>query len=259
MKKWTITLGVISMFDALYERQRIVRWIQDWFNENGKTASAVIGISGGKDSTIVAALLVEALGKDRVVGVLMPNGTQNDIVDSHCVVNRLNIRNCLININPMFNSIKYELTKNVTSLLPQDTIINIAPRIRMTLLYAVAQSLPKGGRVANTCNKSEDYIGYSTKYGDSAGDFAPIADYTKTEVVEIGKTFQDIPERLMVKAPSDGLCGYTDEERFGFTYDILDKYIREGVCDDKDIKQKIDTMHNANLHKLLPIPVCQYK
>ena len=239
------------MFDAKKEIKNIVAWIQDWFEENGPKASAVIGISGGKDSSICAALLVKALGVDRVVGVLMPDGIQSDISDSYRLVEHLGLKHYVINIGPATTALKDTLAEQFE--LTNDTRINIPPRIRMTTLYAVAQSLPNGGRVANTCNRSEDYIGYSTKYGDAAGDFAILADFTVSEVLQIGDAL-GIPEKLVRKAPSDGLSGMTDEDKIGFTYAVLDRYILEGVCEDEETRKKIDRMHVLNLHKLKTIP-----
>ncbi|MBQ9825783.1 MAG: NAD(+) synthase [Firmicutes bacterium] len=239
------------MFDAKKEIKNITAWIKEWFEANGPKACAVIGISGGKDSSICAALLVKALGVDRVVGVLMPDGEQSDISDSYQLVEHLGLKHYVINIGPATTALKDTLAEQFE--LTNDTKINIPPRIRMTTLYAVAQSLPNGGRVANTCNKSEDYIGYSTKYGDAAGDFAILADFTVSEVLQIGDAL-GIPENLVRKAPSDGLSGMTDEDKIGFTYAVLDRYILEGVCEDEETRKKIDRMHVLNLHKLKTIP-----
>ncbi|MCR5009691.1 MAG: NAD(+) synthase [Clostridia bacterium] len=239
------------MFDAKKEIKNIIAWIKEWFEENGPKASAVIGISGGKDSSICAALLVKALGKDRVVGVMMPDGTQSDISDSYQLVEHLGLKHYVINIGAATTALKDTLSEQFE--LTNDTRINIPPRIRMTTLYAVAQSLPNGGRVANTCNRSEDYIGYSTKYGDAAGDFAILADFTVSEVLQIGDAL-GIPKNLVRKAPSDGLSGMTDEDKIGFTYAVLDRYILEGVCEDEETRKKIDRMHVLNLHKLKTIP-----
>ena len=241
----------MDKFDAKKEIKNIVAWIREWFQENGPKASAVIGISGGKDSSICAALLVKALGVDRVVGVLMPDGEQADISDSFQLVEHLGLKHYVINIGSATTALKDTLAEQFE--LSNDTKINIPPRIRMTTLYAVAQSLPNGGRVANTCNKSEDYIGYSTKYGDAAGDFAILADFTVSEVLQLGDAL-GIPQNLVRKAPSDGLSGMTDEDKIGFTYAVLDRYILEGVCEDEETKKKIDRMHVLNLHKLKTIP-----
>ena len=244
-------------FDALKVRKEIVEWIRSWFAENGPKATAVIGISGGKDSTIVAALLTEALGKDRVFGVMMPQGIQPDIDDSKKVVEALGIRHATISVgaavDALLNAVKAGIEPS------RDAAVNTPPRMRMATLYAVAASLPEGGRVANTCNLSEDWIGYSTKYGDAAGDFSPISDLTVQEVRAVGDTYTELPWELVHKAPSDGLCGQTDEDRFGFTYATLDRYIREGICEDEEIRQKIDRMHRLNLHKLKVIPKFEQK
>jgi NAD+ synthase len=236
------------MFDAVKVKNDCVQWIKDWFDVNGKDCNAVIGISGGADSTVVAALCVEALGEDRVFGILMPNGEQSDINDSLKLVNHLNIPYKIINIQDAYYSI---ISSIDLPLISNQTKINLSPRIRMTTLYAVSQSV--NGRVANTCNLSEDWIGYSTRWGDSVGDFSPLANLTKTEVKEIGKAL-GLPNELVFKTPSDGLCGKTDEDNFGFTYDVLDKYIRTGEIEDMDIKAKIDSMHEKNLFKLQPMP-----
>lgn len=239
-------------FDALKVRGEIVEWIREWFAENGPKATAVIGISGGKDSSVTAALLAEALGKERVFGVMMPQGVQPDIDDSIRVVNCLGIPHCTISVGTGVDAVLEEVAKAIEP--SRDAQINTPPRIRMTTLYAVAASLPNGGRVANTCNLSEDWIGYSTKYGDAAGDFSPLSDLTVQEVKAIGDTYAELPRELVHKTPSDGLCGQTDEDKIGFTYATLDRYIREGICEDEATKAKIDRMHALNLHKLRVIP-----
>lgn len=257
--------GIMSS-QTLAEKQAeyITQWIRDWFVQNGPAANTVIGISGGKDSTIAAALLAKALGPDRVVGVLMPNGIQKDINDAKRVVEFLGIKSVVVNIgaavmaltNSLENCLPIAGTKEkLFQALSENSRINMPPRIRMTTLYAVAQSLPNGGMVCNTCNASEDYIGYSTKYGDAAGDFAPLQSYTVTEILAIGHAL-GLPADLVDKTPSDGLCGVSDEDRFGFSYAVLDRFIRTGQCDDDNVKRKIIQMHNANLHKLRLIPAC---
>lgn len=245
-------------FEAKKDKEKIVQFIKDWFKENGPEASAVLGISGGKDSSIAAALCVEALGKERVVGVLMPNSVQPDIDDSLRLVHHLDIRYRVVNIGPSYNgalaqiaSGKGNITVDIESPQLQQ---NLAPRIRMATLYAVAQGLPNGGRVINTCNRSEDYVGYSTKFGDSAGDMSPLGAYLVEEVLAIGDIL-DLPKELVHKAPSDGLCGKTDEDNLEFTYAVLDKYIQTGVCEDDAVKAKIDRLHKKNLHKLASMPM----
>lgn len=237
------------MFDAVKVKNDCVQWIRDWFEENGPGCCAVVGISGGKDSSVVAALCVEALGKDNVIGVLMPNGTQSDIDYSVELVDFLKIPNITINIAEGVSGILNNLKECIG--ISEQTRINLPPRIRMTTLYAVSQSL--NGRVANTCNLSEDYVGYSTRWGDSVGDFSPLANLTSDEVVAIGDAC-GLPYELTHKVPSDGLCGKTDEDNLGFTYEVLNKYILTGECEDEAIKAKIDEKHQKNLFKLQPIP-----
>lgn len=233
------------------KKNDIVRWIQDYFKANGPECSAVVGISGGKDSSIVAALCVEALGKDRVIGVLMPNGEQSDIQDSLDVCEALQINSLYINIAATCRALEMQI--EIQTDVSEQTKINMPPRIRMATLYAVAQSLPHGGRVANTCNYSEDFVGYSTKYGDSAGDFSPLARLTVSEVRQIGYELP-IPRRLVDKTPSDGLCGKTDEDNLGMTYQQIDAYIVNGTSGDADVDRRICQLHAANLHKLTPMP-----
>ncbi len=234
--------------------EKITEGIRNWFAANGPAADAVVGISGGKDSSIVAALLVRALGRDRVVGVMMPDGVQPDLEDSRRLCEFLGIRSYVVNIGGAVSGLKAGLAEGTDLELSRDAGINMPPRIRMATLYAVAQCLPNGGRVANTCNYSEDYVGYSTKYGDAAGDFAVVSNLTVTEVLEIGDAL-GLPAELVHKTPSDGLSGLSDEDKLGFTYAALDRYIRTGVCEDEAVRKKIDHLHDVNLHKLRTIPV----
>ncbi len=235
------------MFNAEKVKNECVEWIKEFFEENGKGCNAVVGISGGKDSSIVAALCVEALGRDRVIGVLMPCGEQHDIDKAELLVNHLGIRHYTVNIKDAVDG----LTKNIPFELQEQSRINLPPRIRMATLYAVSQS--NNGRVANTCNLSEDWVGYSTRYGDSVGDFSPCSNITVQEMKQIGRLL-GLPGELVDKVPIDGLSGKTDEDNLGFTYAELDRYIREGVIDDEEKKAKIDRLHKANLFKLQLMP-----
>ncbi len=237
------------MFDAAKIKNECIKWIQDFFKNNGPECNAVIGISGGKDSSVAAALCVEALGKDRVIGVLMPKGEQADIDCAIKLVNHLGIKSYTVNIGDTVEALKKALPKDM-AISPQ-TVTNIPPRVRMTTLYAIAQS--NNGRVVNTCNLSEDWVGYSTRYGDSVGDFSPLSNLTVAEVKEIGYVL-GLPKDLVNKVPIDGLCGKTDEDNLGFTYAVLDKYIRTGICEDKATKELIDKKHKANLFKLQLMP-----
>lgn len=237
-------------FNALEVKNRVVAWIQKFFEENGPGCNAVLGISGGKDSSIVAALLVEALGKERVIGVLMPNGEQQDIDMARLLVNHLGIKSFEINIKDAVDGVLNQLEGKLE--ITKQSRENLPPRIRMSTLYAVSQSM--NGRVANTCNLSEDWVGYSTRYGDSVGDFSPVSDLTVTEIKEIGRLL-GLPAELVDKVPSDGLCGKSDEDNLGFTYAALDKYIRTGVCEDPEVKENIDRKHKMNLFKLQLMPM----
>ena len=237
------------MFNAEKVKNECVAWIRDFFEKNGKDCKAVIGISGGKDSSVAAALCAEALGKDRVVGVLMPKGEQHDIDMAYLLVNHLGIRHFEVNIQDAVNGLLGAVPDELEITTLSKT--NLPPRIRMATVYAVSQSC--NGRVCNTCNLSEDWVGYSTRYGDSVGDFSPLSHLTVTEVKEIGHLL-GLPEVLVEKTPIDGLCGKTDEENLGFTYAELDVYIRNGEIADPAKKELIDKKHKANLFKLELMP-----
>ena len=237
------------MFDVEKVTSACINWIVEFFEQNGKGCNAVVGISGGKDSSVAAALCVRALGKERVIGVLMPCGNQHDIDCAYSLVNHLGIKHYEINVKAAVDGLKNAMPEGL-DLTPQ-TVTNIPPRIRMTTLYAVSQSV--NGRVVNTCNLSEDWVGYSTRYGDAAGDFSPLCNLTVTEVKAIGH-YLGLPEELVEKTPIDGLCGKTDEENLGFTYAELDVYIRTGEIADKSKKEIIDRKHKANLFKLELMP-----
>ncbi|MEE1076281.1 MAG: NAD(+) synthase [Acutalibacteraceae bacterium] len=235
-------------FNAEKVKNDCVQWIRDFFEKNGKGCNAVVGISGGKDSSIVAALCVEALGKDRVIGVLMPYGEQHDIDMAQLLVDSLEIKHYIVNIKEAVDALKSSIPFELST----QSIVNLMPRVRMATLYAVSQS--HNGRVANTCNLSEDWVGYSTRYGDSVGDFSPCSNLTVDEMKKIGRLL-NIPDVLVDKVPIDGLCGKTDEDNLGFTYAELDRYIREGVIEDQEKKEKIDRLHKMNLFKLELMPV----
>lgn len=240
-------------FNPQKETGHICKWINEWFEKNGAGCNAVVGISGGKDSSVVAALCVQALGSDRVIGVMMPNVSMgNDMKDAEELCNFLGIRHYVVPVTSAVADIYMEMTGE--NLVPStQTMTNLPARIRMATLYAVSQTV--NGRVANTCNLSEDWVGYSTRYGDSAGDFCPLAEYTVGEVKQIGH-YLGLPNHLVEKTPSDGLCGKSDEDNLGFTYNQLDTYIRTGVCENEDVKQRIDTLNAKNSFKLLMPPKC---
>jgi len=241
------------VFNAEKTKNDVVEWIRGWFEQNGRGCNAVIGISGGKDSSVTAALCAEALGRERVVGVLMPNGEQFDIDVAKALVAHLGIKHYIVNIRAAYEGIMSELEPQLE--VQRQTVVNLPPRLRMSALYAVSQSL--NGRVANTCNLSEDWVGYSTRYGDSAGDFSPLARLTVAEVKAVGRAL-GLPAMFVDKPPIDGLCGKTDEDNLGFTYAVLDRYIREGICEDAETKAKIDRMRRNSRFKLELMPAFEY-
>ncbi len=242
------------MFNAKNVTPQLIQWVTDYFQHNASPETkAVIGISGGKDSSIVAALCVEALGKERVLGVLMPQGEQADIDVAYRLCEVLGISHITINVKEPVQTL-YDEIINAGMMLNTVATFNTPARLRMSALYAVSGIV--GGRVANTSNLSEDWVGYATKFGDSAGDFAPLSNLTVTELKAIGKEL-GLSSEFIDKTPIDGLCGKTDEDSLGFTYATLDKYIRENICDDEQVKERIDRLHEANLHKVNPMPAFQ--
>lgn len=241
-------------FDVKKIKNEIVEWIRNWFEENGKDCNAVVGISGGVDSSVVTALCVAALGKDRVFGIKMPCGEQSDIEYANMLIKHLEIKSYTMNIREAVTGINNQFPDDIK--ISDQTTINLPARIRMATLYAISQSL--NGRVVNTCNMSESYVGFDTRYGDSAGDLSPLANLTKTEVIALAKEL-GLPDELVHKTPQDGLTGLTDEQSFGFSYSELDAYIRDGIEPNEEVKTKIDSMHEKNLFKLQPMPSFVYQ
>ena len=243
------------MPDAEKIKEELICWIAGYFEQNAYPgAKAVVGISGGKDSSVVAALCAKALGKERVLGVLMPCGRQSDADTARELCETVGVPYTEINIGETARALIDALEDSGTE-LNAAARINIPARLRMAALYAVSAAV--GGRVANTCNLSEDWVGYSTKFGDSAGDFGPLSELTVTEVKALGRAL-GLPAHFVDKIPADGLSGRSDEENLGFSYEVLDKYIRDGVCGDEKVKEKIDRLHRMNLHKLRPMPVFRF-
>lgn len=247
------------VFDAADAAEKCIQWLRDWFDENGKGCNAILGISGGKDSSVTAALCARALGKDRVIGVLMPQDEQPDIDYSKELVEFLGIRNYTVNVGKAISdlleatdeAVKASESEPFEISVPAKT--NLPPRVRMSVLYLVGAS--NNGRVINTCNLSEDWVGYATRYGDGAGDVGPISNFTVEEVREIGR-YLGLPEKFIIKPPSDGLCGKTDEDNLGFTYKEVDDYIRRGI--EPEHKERIDYLHKLNLFKLSYMPTFKY-
>ena len=259
-------LGLGNLYEVTKDNvedhiDHIVNWIKKYFVKNGPDCKAVIGISGGKDSSIAAALCVRALGPDKVFGVLMPQGAQHDIDVAYDVCKDLGIQYCTVNIGETCSALYKALDIGYCSEDYERSIMgnsvvttNTPARIRMTTLYAIAAVV--GGRVCNTCNASEDYIGYSTKYGDSVGDFSPLSKYTVRDLLIIGEALDELDNRYVHKTPEDGMCGRSDEDNLGFTYDMLDSYILDGVTPPYDQFKKISLLHERNKHKLERMPIC---
>lgn len=233
----------------------LTEWIRDEMEKSGGK-KMLLGISGGKDSSVVAALGVKALGKENVIGVLMPKGQQADIDFSHELCKILDIANVTVDIDAIYGEYMKSLERLPKEIIPEiskDTSINLPPRIRMASLYAISQSI-KDTRVVHTGNLSEKWIGYTTVYGDNTGAFSPLGNFTSDEVIQIGR-YLDLPEKFIVKPPADGLTGKTDEMVLGFSYDVLNRYIRTGQIDDLEVKAKIDRMHKYTAFKFNPMPI----
>ena len=253
----------MNNFDAVKVKDQLVQWIRNWFKENGDGCNAVIGLSGGCDSTVVAGLCKEALGSDRVISIALPDEGQDEH-SANEIANFLGINYKVINIGKTTKSVIDSIKDNMV--LSNQTIQNIPPRIRMTTLYAISQS--NNGRVIGTDNASESYLGYSTQWGDNVADCMPILNLTKTEVIEVGLAL-GIPEKWVKKLPSDDLpLSQDDQSKFGFTYAELDDYIRNGIiptghCHNNENEclkiEKIKHMHKVNQFKMKPIASFEYK
>lgn len=236
-------------FDAKQTAEKLVKWLKDYFDNNGQPINAVVGCSGGKDSTVVLAALTKAIGPDRIYAILMPNGEQADIDDSYKICEYLGLKPHVCNIQNAYNGVvgsvsgEFEPTNQMR--------INLAPVLRMTTLKAISQCV--NGRFTCNGNASEAYIGWFTIDGDDRGSVKPLINMTVTEVIQVGEAL-GLPDWMIHKTPTDGLCGQTDEDKFGFTYEVLDKYIRTGEIDDLEVKAKIDDMHKRNAFKLKPMP-----
>jgi NAD+ synthase len=225
-----------------------VEWTRNYVDSFGGKTKVVIGISGGKDSSVSAAILVKAIGKDRVVGVMMPNGYQHDIDKSRELIAFLGIQSKLVDISPMTKAFEDSLGEPMTYC----TKSNMPARVRMTVLYNVAAQIGDA-RVVNNCNYSEDFVGYSTKFGDAAGDFSILSNLTVRQVKSIGYEL-GLPTDLVEKKPEDGLSGKTDEDNLGFSYAQLDSYILDGKPLDAATEAKVLKLRKNNMHKLLPMP-----
>ena len=235
--------------DIEKEVQNIEKWILEYV-ENAHADGVVVGNSGGKDSATVIALATKALGKERVMTVAMPcNSIKTDIEDAKLVSNKFDVPLIEIDLTNKFNTLEKEIDKNIKPVA--EAKINTKPRLRMTTLYYIAQSL--NYLVIGTGNKCEAVVGYTTKWGDNAHDFNPIAEFTVEEVLQIGE-YLGVPEKIIKKAPNDGLGGLTDEEKLGVTYKQIAEYIETGKTDGKAL-EIIKKKEKLAKHKREPIPV----
>ena len=245
---------MLEHFDAVSARDTLVKAIRELAAEQGFD-KVVIGISGGKDSTVSAALCARALGRDHVYGVMLPDGEQKDISDSLLVCRSLGIRYRTVNIGEMHKALKAQ-TNLEQDEIPEEEFavpfnresdINVGPRLRMTTLRYIAQAI--GARLVGTGNLSEATVGYCTKDGDTSCDFSLLGKLTSLEVVEVGLTMEELPKELVNKTPSDGISGVSDEEKLGLSYRDIHQYIRYGTCGDAQTDEKIRRKEKANLHK----------
>lgn len=246
-------------FNVENQTEACINWIKDWFeNDSGGAKGIILGISGGKDSTVAAELCAMAIGAENVLGVLMPDGEQLDILDSYAACESSHIHSMVVNIGDITKSFVNAIEFSNSQLNFQSRT-NIAPRIRMSVLYAIGQNM--NYRVCGTGNQSENVVGYFTKWGDGACDFNPLANFTTDEVVAIGD-YLDIPWGLTHKVPADGLCGQTDEDNLGVTYAEINNFIKNivrpfapyDVTDSCDKYPEVLKKYRAASHKNNPIP-----
>ena len=248
----------MDKFNTKKVTEQLIQGIRDWFEKNGKGCNACVGLSGGKDSTIVCKLCVEALGADRVIAVGIPDKGQN-LHEADEIAKWMGVDFRVVNIGSITDAIKHETYYGGNVRLSEQAEQNIPPRVRMLILYAISQS--NNGRVVGTCNASENYIGYFTKYGDGASDFEPIAELTVHELYQPGDEL-GIPKKWTYKTPDDGLPhSLPDDEKFekkGFNYEKLDKYIRFGTSGDAVADAAIEKMHAQNEFKMKPVEVIKF-
>lgn len=237
----------MAEYGKIYDE--LLKWTKKMMDETGGS-KAVIGISGGKDSSVIAALMTKVLGKENVFGVLMPDGVQGDKNYALEICELLGINHYEINIKRLTDTFRDLMDDHVV--LSETTLLNLSPRIRMTLLYGISQSII-GSRVINTSNMSEDWVGYATIYGDTAGAFSPLGMLTTEEVIELGR-LMEIPEKFLIKPPADGLTGKTDEDVLGLTYAEVNDFIRKGEAD-KAVKEKIERKYRESRFKFKTIPM----
>lgn len=235
------------------ETENAIKWIKE-FVKTTKAKGVVVGNSGGKDSATVIAMATRALGKENVLTVAMPcNSIKEDLEDAKLVSDTFGVEFISVDLSNTYNELETTISDALEKNdLNEESKINMKPRIRMTTLYTIAQSL--GYLVIGTGNLSERMVGYTTKWGDSASDFNPIANFTALEVLEIGK-YLGVPDKIINKAPSDGLSGKSDEEKMNVTYKQIEEYIETGKTDSNDAMEIIKKMNEFSKHKRSLVPV----
>ena len=244
----------MKKFDVEKETKGVIEFIRDYYSKNN-LGGAILGISGGKDSGVVAALFTKALGSENVIGVRLPcHSSDESKVDAKLVSDYYGFRLIDFDLTNVFDTFKNELTNlgNFTNEEVKNSDINLKPRLRMATLYYLAAlySSVKGKTylVAGTSNKCELYVGYFTKGGDSVYDISPIADFTVDEVIKIGE-YLKVPEKVLYKAPDDGLSNQTDEDKLGVKYSKIASIMEDETSVSKEVREKIKKLHDSNLHK----------
>lgn len=237
------------------EAENAIDWIKEYVQNVG-AEGIVVGNSGGKDSATVIAMSTKALGKDKVITVAMPcNSNNTDFEDAQLVANKFSVPLIKIDLTNTYTELENTINDSIKEKLSKDAKINIKPRLRMTTLYGIAQSL--NYLVIGTGNLSEAMVGYTTKWGDNASDFNPIANFTVSEVITIGK-YLGVPDKIINKAPNDGLGNQTDEEKMGITYKQIEEYIETGKTD-ISVMEKIEKKNKSSKHKRETIPTYTFK
>lgn len=237
----------------IIEAEKAINWIKEFVESSG-AEGVVIGNSGGKDSATVIAMATRALGKDKVLTIAMPcNSIKEDLEDAKLVSMTFDVPLLEIDLSDSYNTFERTINnslKGIDKELVNEAKVNSKPRFRMTTLYSVAQSM--NYLVIGTGNLCEQMVGYTTKWGDNASDFNPIGNFTVREVLAIGK-YLGVPDRIINKAPSDGLGSKTDEEKMGVTYDQIEEYIETGKTSEEAMLV-IERKNRVSKHKRSLVP-----
>lgn len=244
----------MKKFNAEKETKKVIKFIRNYYKKNN-LVGAILGISGGKDSAVVAALLVSALGKENVIGVTLPcHSKEEDRIDAKLVSDYYGFNLINFDITATFDTFKQELKKlgEFKEEELKNSDINLKPRLRMSTLYYLSALYSAVNKktylVAGTSNKCELFVGYFTKGGDNVNDISTIADFTVEEVIKIGE-YLKVPEKVLYKKPNDGLSNQTDEEKLGVTYKDIASYMEDKTSVNKEVANKIEKLHNNNKHK----------